>query len=165
MGIWPKVSIILVNYNGYRDTIECLQSLRKITYPNHEVVVIDNASTNESVEEIGDFIREGEILIPSEVNGGFSAGNNIGIKYAIDHNADYCLLLNNDTEVQKDFLTELVKTAERYQRKAVITLRFITNKMDISSQKEQRLLKRLSHVVHTTAKGRDSCSFETMSTI
>lgn len=112
MGIWPKVSIILVNYNGYRDTIECLQSLRKITYPNHEVVVIDNASTNESVEEIGDFIREGEILIPSEVNGGFSAGNNIGIKYALEHGAEYCLLLNNDTVVEPNFLYKLINGFE-----------------------------------------------------
>lgn len=108
----PKVSIILVNYNGFRDTIECLQSLREITYPNHEVIVVDNASTNESVKEIGDFIREGEILIPSEVNGGFSAGNNIGIKYALEHEAEYCLLLNNDTVVEPDFLGKLINGFE-----------------------------------------------------
>ena len=104
----PKVSIILVNYNGYRDTIECLQSLREIIYSNYEVIIVDNASTNESVRVIKDFIREGEILIPSNVNGGFSAGNNIGIKYALEHKAEYCLLLNNDTVVASDFLDKLI---------------------------------------------------------
>ena len=104
----PKVSIILVNYNGYRDTIECLQSLREISYSNYEVIIVDNASTKESVEEIRNFVCEGEILIPSEVNGGFSAGNNIGIKYALEHEAEYCLLLNNDTVVEPNFLDNLV---------------------------------------------------------
>ena len=105
----PKVSIILVNYNGYRDTIECLQSLREISYSNYEVIIVDNASTNESLDEIRNFVCEGEILIPSEVNGGFSAGNNIGIKYALEHEAEYCLLLNNDTVVEPNFLNNLVK--------------------------------------------------------
>ena len=127
MSIHPKVSIILVNYNGYRDTIECLQSLREITYTNHEVIVIDNASTNESVKEIRDFICEGEFLIPSEVNGGFSAGNNIGIKYALDHEADYCLLLNNDTLVEPDFLSALMSVSEDKGRKAVITSKILYN--------------------------------------
>lgn len=108
MGTWPKVSIVLINYNGYRDTIECLQSLREISYTNYEVIVVDNASTNESVKEIRDFIGEGEILIPSEVNGGFSAGNNIGIKYALGRGAEYCLLLNNDTVVEASFLEDLI---------------------------------------------------------
>ena len=104
----PKVSIILVNYNGYGDTIECLQSLREISYSNYEVIIVDNASTNESVEEIKNVIREGEILVLSEVNGGFSAGNNIGIRYALEHGAEYCLLLNNDTVVEPIFLDNLI---------------------------------------------------------
>lgn len=108
MCMQPKVSIILVNYNGYRDTIECLQSLRDITYPNYEVIVVDNASTDESAGEISSFTKDNEILIMSKENGGFSAGNNIGIKYALEHNTDYCLLLNNDTVVEPNFLDKLI---------------------------------------------------------
>lgn len=104
----PKVSIILVNYNGFMDTIECLQSLRCISYTNYEIIIVDNASTDDSVNAIKRFINNKEILIESENNLGFSAGNNIGIEYAIKHGADYCLLLNNDTLVESDFLNELI---------------------------------------------------------
>lgn len=108
----PKVSIILVNYNGYKDTIDCIKSLRTITYRNYEVIVVDNASKDQSVFILNDFLQEGEILISSKENGGFSAGNNIGIKYALEHDADYCLLLNNDTVVEADFLDKLVEGYE-----------------------------------------------------
>lgn len=108
MEIEPKVAIILVNYNGYKDTIECLQSLRSIEYKNYEVIVVDNASTNESVKEIKSFISGNERLIESNANDGFSSGNNIGIRYALNNGADYCLLLNNDTIVEPDFLNKLV---------------------------------------------------------
>ncbi len=121
MGIQPKVCIIIVNYNGYIDTIDCLRSLRAITYSNYEVVIVDNASPNDSVDRIRDYALPKEILLQSEVNGGFSAGNNIGIRYAMEHYADYCLLLNNDTVVEGNFLDELIKTAEEYKRKAVVT--------------------------------------------
>lgn len=125
MGKEPKVSIILVNYNGYKDTIECLLSLRKIAYTNYEVIVVDNASTNESVREINNILCDGEVLIVAQNNDGFSAGNNIGIRYALEHQAVYCLLLNNDTEVQENFLTELLKTAEQYHGKAVVTSKIL----------------------------------------
>lgn len=108
----PKVSIILVNYNGYKDTMDCINSLRAITYRNYEVIVIDNASKDQSVAILNDFLQDGEILISSKENGGFSAGNNIGIKYALEHDADYCLLLNNDTVVEADFLDRLVEGYE-----------------------------------------------------
>ncbi|MBR3348952.1 MAG: glycosyltransferase family 2 protein [Solobacterium sp.] len=105
----PKVSIILVNYNGYQDTIDCLRSLREITYQNHEAIIVDNASTNDSVERLIDAIDDREILIRSENNDGFAAGNNIGIRYALAHGADYCLLLNNDTVTEPGFLDHLIE--------------------------------------------------------
>lgn len=110
MGKRAKVSIILVNYNGYKDTIECLESLRKITYPNYEITIIDNASTNDSVKHINKvLLPERENIIVAEVNAGFSAGNNIGIKYAISRGSEYMLLLNNDTVVEPDFLDKLIE--------------------------------------------------------
>ncbi len=116
MDVHPKVSIILVNYNGYSDTIECLQSLRAITYPNYETIIVDNASTDESVAAIREYIRKEEILITSDVNGGFSFGNNIGIKYAIKNGTDFCLLLDNDTIVEPNFLDKLIDGFSYSQR-------------------------------------------------
>lgn len=52
---WPKVAIIILNWNGWQDTIECLESLYQITYPNYQVVVVDNGSTNESIKKIREY--------------------------------------------------------------------------------------------------------------
>ena len=61
---WPKVAIIVLNWNGWQDTIECLESLQRITYPNYQIIVVDNGSTDESVEKIKAWAR-GEILVES----------------------------------------------------------------------------------------------------
>lgn len=108
----PKVTIIILNWNGLSDTTECLTSLQSVTYPNFDVLVVDNdSSNNESKvlrERFGSFI---EVLENSE-NFGFAKGNNLGIQRALDNSADYVLLLNNDTVVQPDFLDLLVDTAQ-----------------------------------------------------
>jgi len=110
---YPKVSIIILNWNGLEDTIECLESLRKITYPNYEVIVVDNGSEGNDAqvleEKFGDYIH----LIKNDKNYGFAEGANIGMRYALNNSApDYVLLLNNDTVVDPEFLTEMVKVAE-----------------------------------------------------
>lgn len=109
----PKVSIIILNWNGLEDTIECLDSLKKITYPNHRITVVDNGSRGNDVqalrEKFGDYIN----IIENDKNYGFAEGNNIGIRYALASvNPDYILLLNNDMVVAPDFLTELIQVAE-----------------------------------------------------
>jgi GT2 family glycosyltransferase len=151
----PKVAIIILNWNGWEDTIECLESLYQITYPNYEVIVVDNNSQNESIEKIKEYAegkievvsnffeyydkntpikiieytreeagggkeRELEyfpsnrklILIENEKNYGFSKGNNIGIRYALERGADYVFVLNNDTVVDAEFLNELIRVGE-----------------------------------------------------
>jgi len=65
MQTWPKVAIIVLNWNGWRDTIECLESLQRLTYPNYQIIVVDNGSTNDSVEEIKAWAR-GEIPVESK---------------------------------------------------------------------------------------------------
>jgi len=110
---YPKVSIIILNWNGLEDTIECLESLKKITYPNYEVIVVDNASEGDDVkilkEKFGDYIH----IIENDKNYGFAEGNNIGMRYALSSSAPtHLMLLNNDTVVAPDFLEELVKVAE-----------------------------------------------------
>ena len=113
----PLVFIILLNYNGTDDTIDCLKSLKKVDYPNMKVIVVDNASTDNSVNRLVDFQKKySYIFLQSEVNNGFSAGNNIGIKYALDNNADYVLLLNNDTVVEPNFLSIAINESENNEK-------------------------------------------------
>lgn len=112
-----KVFIILVNYNGADDTIECIDSIRKISYTNYEIIVVDNCSTDNSVSVLEKYSQEANfILLKSDVNNGFSAGNNIGIKEALNKSCDFILLLNNDTLVTSDFLEKLISGFNRSDR-------------------------------------------------
>ena len=103
------VYIILVNYNGYEDTVECIESLKKITYSNYKIIVVDNNSLDNSGQKIKQRFCEDIIYIPSDENLGFAGGNNLGIEYALKQNCDYVLLLNNDTLVEPDFLEPLLQ--------------------------------------------------------
>ena len=111
----PKVDIIILNYNGYKDTIECIRSLKKITYDNIDIIIIDNKSTDDSQNKIKKFIdKEPNIrFIQSGENIGFSGGNNIGIDISIKNKSDYICLLNNDTIVEPGFLEPLVEAMEK----------------------------------------------------
>ena len=105
-----KIGIILLNYNGYKDTVECIESLEKISYRNVEIVIVDNKSTDNSFEDLKEYLAGKHNLIQSGINKGFAYGNNIGIAFAIsEKKVDYVLLLNNDTEVEVDFIEELLK--------------------------------------------------------
>jgi len=107
--MFPEVTIILLNWNGLKDTTECLDSLKNIDYPNYKVVLVDNNSFGNDVEIIrenyGNFISK---IIINENNLGFSGGNNIGIKAAMEMGSDYIMLLNNDTVVEPDFLSVMI---------------------------------------------------------
>ncbi len=153
----PLVAIIILNWNGWPDTLECLESLFQINYPNFEVILVDNNSQDQSIQKIKEYCQ-GEIqvespffqyqknnkpikiklitneesefeskiakdlnspsnqkitLIKNYENYGFAKGNNIAIKYSIQNlNPDYILLLNNDTVVNRDFLTKMIQSAE-----------------------------------------------------
>jgi len=155
-----KVSIVILNWNGWKDSIECLESLYQITYPNYDVILVDNGSEDDSIaktkewakgelkveskffeydshnkpieileyerakaEEGGDTQKEEQFfklppnkklrIIKNEKNYGFAEGNNIGMRYTLKAlNPDYIQLLNNDTVVEPNFLSELVKVAE-----------------------------------------------------
>jgi len=105
------VAIIILNWNGMNDTIECLQSITKITYPNYKIVVVDNASEDGSCEEIRNRFPQVQI-IKNAKNLGFAEGSNVGIRQGIEMGCEYVLLLNNDTIVEQDFLSPLVHIAE-----------------------------------------------------
>jgi GT2 family glycosyltransferase len=116
----PKVSIIILNWNGLEDIIECLESLKKITYPNYEVIVVDNGSQGDDVKVLREKYQDYIHIIQNEKNYGFAKGNNVGIRYALDKGTDYVLLLNNDTVVAPDFLDEMVKVAESDERIGIV---------------------------------------------
>ena len=110
-----RIAIIIVNFNGWKDTIECIHSIEEVSYKSFEVIVVDNASSDESVDKLKALISETPVaitLIEEKENRGFSAGNNVGILYAMKRNFDYYLMLNNDTLVDKEFLDELLKPFE-----------------------------------------------------
>ena len=106
-----SVFIVVLNYKNLADTVACLASLRKITYNRYRIVVVDNDSQDGSYESL----KEQETdccIIQSGENRGYAAGNNIGIRYALEQGADYVCILNNDVEVEPDFLTKLVQYME-----------------------------------------------------
>lgn len=101
---------ILVNWNGWQDTIECIDALKQNNYPHLEVVVVDNGSSNDSVAKI-ETAHPDILLLKSPKNLGFAGGNNIGMRCALAHGVDFVWLLNNDTKPDKDALSEMVEKA------------------------------------------------------
>jgi|Deesub1362B_J571_1020462.scaffolds.fasta_scaffold00706_11 GT2 family glycosyltransferase len=104
----PTVSVIIVNYNGIHLLKDCLESLREQTYKDFETILVDNASTDGSLE----FVRRvypGVRIVANSVNKGYGGGNNNGIRIA---EGKYIAVLNNDTKVDRDWLKNLVSAVE-----------------------------------------------------
>ncbi|MEM8762253.1 MAG: glycosyltransferase family 2 protein [Bacteroidota bacterium] len=104
----PLVSIITVNYNESLVTMEFLESVRKLTYPKVEVIVVDNASPNDDPDAIKTAFPEIQ-LIKSHENLGFAGGNNLGVKHS---KGEFLLFVNNDTIVPEHFLEPLLETLQ-----------------------------------------------------
>lgn len=116
----PKVAVVILNYNNPHDTIECVNSLMRNSYENFEVILIDNGSTDNSVEMLKTLKYRNLTFIRNEKNLGFAGGCNIGIRHALRSGADYVLLLNNDTVVREDFLDSLMEQALKHPDAGVI---------------------------------------------
>ncbi len=112
MSLIPKVFIIILNYNGKNCLLTSIRSIFQLNYTNFEVVLVDNNSTDGSLEEIKHYFSQ-LVIIKNSQNIGFSAGNNIGIKYALERGADYVWLLNNDTQVTISSLSKLMRATQR----------------------------------------------------
>lgn len=107
----PKVSIIITNYNGGQVLLDCIESVKKIDYPNFEVILVDNGSKDESFEKA--IAIKGKLKLISRRNKidlGFAGANNVGFSLS---SGDYILLLNNDTKVDKKLLRRLVDRMEK----------------------------------------------------
>jgi GT2 family glycosyltransferase len=150
--LMQNVHIIVLNWNGWRDTIECLESLHHLNYPDYTIVVCDNASSDDSLKRIAEWadgrfpaecaneqlahltspphrspilyrkLTQAEansgrgadrvplILIQNDANLGFAGGNNVGIRFALaNSDCAYCWVLNNDTVVEPDALSAMVR--------------------------------------------------------
>jgi GT2 family glycosyltransferase len=103
----PRVTVQILNWNGKVDTLQCLESLERLTYKCNEIVVVDNASTDDSVHAISARFPEITIL-QSGGNLGFAGGNNVGLRHLLGSTSDFVLLLNNDTQVAPDLLERLL---------------------------------------------------------
>lgn len=101
--------VIILNYNNARDTIECIKSLQSIKSINIHVIVVDNGSSKECVEMLDSFIKSNITFIKNNKNIGYAAGNNIGIKYAIENGADYISIVNNDVIVNENSFTHSIE--------------------------------------------------------
>jgi hypothetical protein len=139
----PSVAIVVLNWNGWTDTIECLESLLKVKDINFEIILIDNGSTDNSGKIIENWIDSHNIpkirftqphakksaideskgiqigmqrvvLYLLPENIGFCAGNNVGLKYALANGVPYALILNNDTLVDSKVLSSLVAYAQKH---------------------------------------------------
>ena len=110
MNLIPQVSCIILNWNCWAHTIECLSALKECTYQRMTLIVVDNGSTDNSVAQIRSAFP-GVLVLESGKNLGFAGGNNAGIRHALAHGADYVWLLNNDTKPDPHALAELVAKA------------------------------------------------------
>lgn len=104
----PLVYLVILNWNGWQDTLACLRSLEDLDYPNYQIIIVDNASSDGSEDKLREAFPKIRI-IQSGANLGYAGGNNIGIRHALAHGADYIWILNNDTIIEPDALTHLVR--------------------------------------------------------
>lgn len=116
----PLVSLVTINYNSKKETLELIQSLQQTTYRNWELIVVDNASKDNPTEEILQLNPNVKIIV-SDSNLGFAGGNNLALEYC---SGDLIFFVNNDTELEPDCLEILVRTVEKLNENAVVSPKF-----------------------------------------
>jgi GT2 family glycosyltransferase len=108
----PKVFVIILNFNSFKDTKECLESIKNIDYDNYEIIVVDNCSEDQSYTKLKEEFPE-YTMLKTHKNNGYAEGNNLGIKYALDKGSDYICVLNNDVVVETNFLSKVIDVMEK----------------------------------------------------
>ncbi|HMQ35228.1 MAG TPA: glycosyltransferase family 2 protein [Chloroflexaceae bacterium] len=115
----PLVYLVVLNWNGYGDTHECLESLRRLAYPNYRVLVVDNNSSDDSPERVAAAHPEAELLRCAR-NLGIAAGYNAGIRAALERGAAYVVPMNNDLDCDPLFVTHMVAAQRAWPRCGVV---------------------------------------------
>jgi GT2 family glycosyltransferase len=103
----PLVYVIVLSWNNCSETINCLDSVNKLSYPNKRILLVDNGSQDGTPQTVAAIFPNIEIIVNDE-NLGFAAGCNVGLRYALENGAEFVFLLNNDTEVSSDALDHLI---------------------------------------------------------
>jgi GT2 family glycosyltransferase len=134
----PLVSVIVVNWNGKEYLGECLESLRAQTFPDFECILVDNGSTDGSVEWIRENFPGWVRVLVNDRNEGFSGGNNRGIRAA---SGKYIALLNNDAQADSHWLAELVKVAEENPRAGMLACK-------IYLQGDSKIIDNVGHLIY-----------------
>jgi GT2 family glycosyltransferase len=111
----PSVHVVILNWERAHDTLACVRSVRASDYEDLRLLVVDNGSTDNSVQEISAAFPDAELLALPE-NSGFAGGNNAGIAHVVPHAPDLILLLNNDTVVEPNAISELVQSLVQDER-------------------------------------------------
>jgi GT2 family glycosyltransferase len=135
--VWPRVCVFILNYNGKNHLEYCLPSLSATDYANYELVLLDNNSDDDSVE----FTRVNfphVTIVQNDGNLGWAAGNNVGIRYALDHGADYIVLQNNDTKVDPRWLSGAVQVCEENPRVGIVGFNMLQEYIQGEDPDEER---------------------------
>ncbi|MBI2028375.1 MAG: glycosyltransferase family 2 protein [Candidatus Levybacteria bacterium] len=117
-----SVFVSILNFNGKKNTLECLASFKDLKNRNFNLtlIVVDNGSKETCDIKSGFVANIPIVVIKNEKNLGFSGGHNVGIRYALDNGADYILTLNNDTYVDRNFLDELLRVIEKDENIGIV---------------------------------------------
>jgi GT2 family glycosyltransferase len=127
----PLVSLVVLNWNGYDDTHECLLSLQKVAYPRYNVLVVDNASSDDSPARIVANHPDVELIHCTE-NLGIAAGYNRGIEAALARGADHVVVMNNDLIFDPQFLDRMVETQRAWPNCGIVMPKiFYYNERDV----------------------------------
>jgi len=116
---YPKVFIVILNYNGKDCIKNCLVSIFNNDYPNFEVVLVDNDSNDGSFELMKELFQKAH-FIKNKANLGFSSGSNVGIRFALEKMADYIFLFNNDAVIEKKSLSALIEKSEKIPKAGIL---------------------------------------------
>ena len=119
------LAIVMLNYNNSHDTIECIESIYEKCKIKKSIIIVDNNSIKDDIYKLEQHKKLEFILIKNNENNGFAAGNNIGIKYAIDNGAKYILLLNNDTLIEENSIENMIKTIKESEEIGLVTSRIL----------------------------------------
>lgn len=125
----PGVAIVILNWNGLADTIECVASVLKSDYPACEIIIVDNGSTDGSQAAIKS-AYPAITLVETGQNLGYAEGNNVGMRLALTREPAYLLILNNDTVVSPQMITRLVETSRAMPRAVLGPLTFYQHPAD-----------------------------------
>lgn len=114
-----RTSVVILNYNGYTDTVECIDSIRQSGH-RCQLILVDNASSGNELSRLQEYLWRDELLVGNSENSGYAGGCNTGLERAFSDGADAVFLLNNDVIVDHDCVGELVAVLEQYEDVGVI---------------------------------------------